>query len=119
MEIICVNYLKHGSFLDGDIQYVTTEWIIKSMLIRLQKGFEHLNWIGVIDNSFTCDIMIYALIFYNGKWNGKKIMDRIISDIKDPWNNNFGILSPFSVIWEKTNFNRKPFITKLKGGEIF
>ena len=113
MEIKHIIYVKKYSTFDGDCQTVNVEILKKLVILKA----EHVNWVGVIDNLFTQATVIYAFIFYDGKWDSKKIVDRLIHDAVEPWSDD-DWPTPFSHMLEKINSEREKFVELLKGGKI-
>lgn len=113
MEIKHIFYVKKYSTFDGDNQTVNVEVLKKLVILKA----EHVNWVGAIDNLFTQATVIYAFIFYDGKWDPKIIVDRLIYDAVEPWSDD-DWPTPFSDMLEKIDSNRKKFIKLLEGGNI-
>lgn len=117
MKIKHIFYAKKYSTFEDESQYVH----IESIKILLQKMVElkaeHVNWVGMVDNLFTETQIVYALIFYDGKWDGAQVVDRLIYDANEPWSDD-DWPTPFFHVLEKIENDRTKFVELLKGEKI-
>lgn len=117
MKIEHIFYVKNFSDFEGDIQRVSIESVIHLAKTMTTFQAEHVNWVGAVDNIFTEGIAIYALVFYNGDWDPKQIVDRLMNDALEPTSKS-DWPTPFFYLLEKIDADRTKFVEKLKGDNI-
>jgi hypothetical protein len=117
MKIEHIHYFKDQSEQRYSIQWVSVESVIRLAKVMTTLKAEHVNWVGAVDNIFTQENTIYALVFYNGDWDSKEIVDRLISEANEPTSQS-DWPTPFFYLLETVGSDRKRFVEKLKGDQI-
>ena len=117
MKIEYIHYLKDQTDIEDDIQRVSMESMVHLAKTMTKLRADHVNWVGAIDNIFTQQSSIYALVFYKGDWDSAEIVDRLIEDANEPYSGSYWP-TPFFPLLSKVNSDRVKFVEMLKGDNI-
>jgi hypothetical protein len=117
MKIEYIHYLKDQTEIEDDIQRVSMESMVQLAKTMIKLRADHVNWVGAVDNIFTQQSSIYALVFYKGDWDPTEIVDRLIEDAHEPYSGSYWP-TPFFPVLSAISSDRTKFIEKLKGDNI-
>ena len=117
MKIEYIYYVRNVSEFDGDNQWVSIEAMLHLAKNLTSIKFDHINWVGAVENTFTENPTIYGLIFYSDEWDPTAIVDKLIEDAIDPTSDS-DWPSPFYHLFDKVGADRTKFVEKLKGENV-
>lgn len=121
MKIKYISYIYHGHLYSVDgRQFVDLEnYVLKTLITKIKKiKFAHIGWVGIKEDDFMETIVTKAVIFYDGDWDGKLVVDTLMSDNEVPWLMYEEFPAPFFNDFERIGHDREKIIKILEGGEI-